>query len=161
MDLKTKIAAAGLTSAAALIMYFEGLYLKPYRDPVGILTDCYGHTGPDVQVHRYNTKAQCEAKLYDDMLEAADVVDSCVHVPLNRYQRSAWVSFAFNVGRGKKGVKDGMCVLKNGNVPTHVRLLNARQYDAACNMLPKWANPPLKGIIKRRAAEQALCLTKE
>lgn len=161
MDVKTRIAALGLTAAAGLAMYFEGLYLKPYRDPVGILTDCYGHTGPDVRVNKYNTVAECEQKLLDDLVEANDVVDSCVKVPLNRYQRSAWVDFAFNVGHGKKGVKDGMCVLKNGNVPRHVNLLNSRQYDAACNMLPQWANPPLRGIIKRRAAEQALCLTKE
>ena len=31
-----------------LISSFEGLALKTYRDPVGILTIGFGHTGPDV-----------------------------------------------------------------------------------------------------------------
>ena len=44
-------------------------------------------------------------------------------------------SFAYNVGPGKRGKKDGMCVLKSGATPRHVRRLNAGQHALACSSL--------------------------
>jgi lysozyme len=159
VDVKTKLAALGLAGALAIIPIYEGTFLKRYIDPVGIPTDCTGHTGPDVRA--VNTQAQCDEKLSADILTANKVVDSCVTVPLNPNQRSAFVSFAFNVGRGGKGIKDGFCELRSGGAPSFLRKLNAKDYAGACNGLNQWVNAggkPLPGLVKRRQAESALCM---
>lgn len=157
--LKAKIVALGLAGSLAIIPVFEGLRLKRYRDPIGIWTDCVGHTGPDVRA--VNTPAQCDQKLMQDVLTAWGVVQSCVTVPLNPNQRAALVSFAFNVGHGEAGVKDGFCVLKNGNQPRFLKSLNAGNYAAGCYGITSWVNAagkPLPGLIKRRATEYQLCM---
>ncbi|HTD03821.1 lysozyme [Undibacterium sp.] len=44
---------------------------------------------------------------------------------------------------------------------TMVRKLNAGDYAGACNELPRWVyagGKILPGLVKRRAAEQELCL---
>jgi lysozyme len=159
-SLKDRIIIGGLTAVCALLPVFEGTKLKAYRDPIGIWTDCVGHTGPDVRPGGLNSTAQCDEKLYKDVLTANAVVNSCVTVPLNDNQRSAFVSFAFNVGRGGRGIKDGFCVLKNGNQPSFLVKLNNKDYTSACNGLTKWVNAagqPLPGLVKRREAEATLC----
>ena len=159
MDLKSKIVALGLVGSLSIIPVFEGLRLKMYRDPIGIPTDCFGHTGTDVAA--VNTLAQCYQKFYKDILVANAVVDSCVTVPLNPNQRSAFASFAFNVGSGRKGGKDGFCILKNGNQPAFLKALNRSDYSNACYGLTNWVNAagkPMQGLINRRNAEMALCM---
>lgn len=158
-SLKSKAVAAALVAAAGLCYQFEGTYLKPYKDPVGIWTDCTGHTGPDVQPGRLNTKAECEAKLQADLLEANATVDRCIQVPLTIGQRAALVDFAFNVGPGGRGVKDGLCYLKSGAVPTIRRKFNTGDYAGGCAELVKWNAQRLRGITKRRIAETTVCLT--
>ena len=54
--------------------------------------------------------------------------------------------FVFNLGFG------------NLERSTLLRLLNAGDYAGAAMEFPKWHLPPLPGIIRRRAAEQALFL---
>lgn len=157
MDVKTKLAGVALAACTSLVLYFEGNRPVPYKDPVGIWTDCVGHTGPDVVPGRKNTPEQCAAKLKDDLWKAEYVVDRC-YPGISGYQRAAMTSLAFNVGPGGKGVKDGVCTLKSGKAPTMRRLYTAGDERGMCNELPKWANPPLPGLVKRRAAEQALCL---
>lgn len=158
--LKTRLLALGLAPALALAMHFEGTVFKTYKDPVGIPTDCTGHTGADVVLGKVNTPAECQAKLEQDMLAANAVVDSCITAPLNGDQRSALSDFAFNVGGGAKGVKDGLCHLKSSGAPsTMARLFNQQRYTEACHEFPKWNKPTnLRGLQLRRAAEEALCL---
>lgn len=160
-NLKTKLVGIGLAAAMLLVPVYEGLRLKTYLDPIGIPTDCFGHTGKDVVMGATNTLVQCNEKLYADLLTANKVVDSCVTVPLNGNQRSAFVSFAYNVGGGRKGGKDGFCILKNGAQPSFLRALNKRDYTVACNGLLQWVNAagkPLRGLVLRRGSEVALCL---
>lgn len=162
MDLKAKVFAAGLAAAVAFVPVYEGLRYRPYKDPVGIWTDCYGHTGKDVVPGRVNTQGQCDVKLYQDLLTANATVDRCTKVPLTDNQRSAFVSFAFNVGPGGKGVKDGYCTLKSGVQPSFLRKLNSRDYIGACNGLSEWTQAGgqvLPGLVKRRAHEVKVCLT--
>lgn len=158
MTLKNRVVALGLAGALSIVPVYEGLRLKRYKDVIGIWTDCYGHTGKDVSA--VNTPAQCEDKLYADLLAANAVVESCVEVPLTPNQRSAFVSFAFNVGPGKAGVKDGFCVLKNGNRPRFLRKLNSGDYTGGCDGLLDWVNAagkPVRGLVLRRQSESALC----
>jgi lysozyme len=158
---KAKLVAMGLTVALTLIPFYEGTRLKAYKDPVGIWTDCIGHTGPDVR--SVNTMEQCNAKFYADLATADATVQRCVAVALSSNERSAYSSFAFNVGPGKVGVKDGFCTLKSGRTPTFLKALNAGNREAACTGLLQWdkaGGVPLPGLTKRRKAESVLCLTK-
>jgi lysozyme len=156
---KAKLIALGLAGALALVPIYEGIRLKAYKDPIGIRTDCIGHTGADV--NDVNTLEQCYTKFYGDLAEANKIVDSCTEVTMSSNERSAYASFAFNVGPGRTGVKDGFCILKSGNTPQHIKLLNAGQHVQACNALLLWTKAGgvvLPGLVTRRKAEQALCL---
>lgn len=151
--------ALALLLAGGLITTSEGTLYVPYRDPLGILTVCEGHTGSDIVPGKRYTVAECAAFKRADMLEANATVDRCITAPLTAGQRAALIDFSFNLGPGRAGVKDGLCTLKSGAVPTIRRLFNAGQYTAACNELPKWNAQKLPGITKRREAERKLCLT--
>lgn len=163
MSPRNKLLSLGLGFLLTLAAGFEGRNLITARDPIGIPTSCFGHTAT-AKMGQKKTPAECDELLSTDLLVANSVVDSCVHVPLNVNQRGAFVSLAFNVGRGKKGVKDGFCVLYSGRQTTLVRKLNAGDYVGACNELSTWVLAGGKiwpGLVKRRAAERALCLTAE
>lgn len=152
----------GLGGAFNVVDKFEwtGKELTSYLDPLGIRTICRGHTGYLAQ-RGYATREECDKITLEDLQRFKKVVESCVHVPLSNGELNAWVSFAYNVGPGKKGVKDGMCMLKNGRVPTHVRLLNEGKHRAACEMLLQWTMPGTvvyNGLLRRRTDELALCV---
>ena len=52
----------------ALIKEFEGLELKAYKCPAGVLTIGYGHTGPDVIPEMEITQANADDLLKGDLL---------------------------------------------------------------------------------------------
>lgn len=142
----------GATAAAALLYYvptFEGMVLRGYQDPIGIVTACSGHTATAVLGKPY-TKAECERLLQQDLSEHAEGVLDCTpglkgHIP----QLAAAVSFAFNVGVSK------YC----GS--TMARKFNADDYTGACAELDKWVyagGQKLPGLVARRAAEKDLCM---
>ena len=145
------VLALGLGAAVPVIKHFEGKENEAYVDPVGIPTICYGHTG-GVKLGQRLTDAECTELLAGDMLEAAESVNRCVTKPMADHQRAAFVSFAFNVG-GSKFCKSSIA-----------RLASAGRMTEACNQLPRWVyagGRVLPGLVKRRAAEQALCLGQE
>ena len=151
MNWKEKLIAAIGTGAVALavplVAKYEGTVLRSYRDPVGIVTACTGHTGPELKIGQTYTRQQCEDMLYKDLAKHADAL-ACVSQPLTDGQRAAFVSFAFNVGEG------AFC----GS--TLVRKANAGDFDGACAELSRWTyagGKQLPGLIKRRAAERQLC----
>jgi lysozyme len=94
----------------------------------------------------------------EDLDSAALWVDEWVSTPLNQNQYDALCDFVYNVGPGIKGKRDGFVWLKSGQPSTMLRLLNAGDYTGAAMEFPKWNLPPLPGIIRRRATEQALFL---
>jgi lysozyme len=77
----------------------EGTVHRTYRDPIGIVTACTGHTGPELRMGQTFTREQCEAMLYQDLAQHADAL-GCIRQPLTDGQRAAFLSFAFNVGEG-------------------------------------------------------------
>lgn len=154
-----KIGAGAVALVLPCVMFFEGTVLKGYRDPIGIVTACTGNTS-DAQLGRNYTPAECEELLAKDLLEHDKIVDRCVRVPLQPHERAAYLSFAFNVGPGRAGQRDGFCVLRNGRTPTFLARLNAGDRAGACAGLSDWTRAGgqvLPGLVKRRAAERAMC----
>ena len=147
------IAGAALALASSMIAGFEGLRLRAYRDPVGILTVCYGHTGADIDAGKKYSRAECEQLLQRDIEKHAAAL-ACIKTPLTENQKAAFVSFAFNVGKGK------FCK------STLVKKANAGDMAGACAELSRWVYGnqggvmvKLPGLVKRRAAERAVCET--
>ena len=142
----------GATTAAVLLYFtpqFEGMVLRGYKDPIGVVTACAGHTATAVLGRAY-TKAECSQLLQQDLEEHAEGVLRCTPGLKGRIpQLAAAVSFTFNVGITK------YC----GS--TMAKKFAAQDYKGACAELPKWVyagGEALPGLVKRRAAEYALCV---
>lgn len=146
--------AVALALAASIAIPAEGLRQYAYYDPPGILTVCYGHTGGVVKGRKYSMD-ECRNLLNADMLEAVDTVERC-HPGLPVNVLAAFSDAVFNIG--PKVACDS----------TASKMLAAGDIAGACNQLPRWNKStisgvlvPLPGLTKRRAKEQALCLTGE
>lgn len=140
--------------ATVIAVPAEGLRQWAYRDPPGILTICYGHTG-NVDPTRKYTMDECKALLDKDMLHAVSTVDSCrPGLPVNVL--AAFSDAAYNIGPS---------IACDSTKSTAARYLAAGQLKDACNQLPRWSKArvggvmvDLPGLVKRRKAEQELCL---
>lgn len=148
----SRAALAGTIGAgccAILLSYvpqFEGVILRGYKDPIGIVTACAGHTKTAVLGRPY-TPQECETLLVGDLAEHAEGVDKCTTRSLTTGQRAAAISFAFNVGVAR------FCS------STFARKLNAQHPDA-CAELDKWVyagGEVWPGLVTRRATERAIC----
>ena len=142
-----KIGASSVALVIPLVVYYEGVVLRTYSDPINKITACTGHTGPELRMGQRYTKEQCETMLYGDLLKHADAL-SCIKTPLADNQKAAFLSFAFNVGNG------AFCK------STLVRKANAGDLIGACAELSRWVmagGRELPGLVKRRAAERQLC----
>lgn len=147
-----------LLLAALLIRPWEGVSLQPYRDVVGVLTVCHGHTG-NVQARSY-TQAECDALFASDLGHAWATVQGCYSGPMTEYQAAALVSLAFRTGPGAKGVKDGVCWLKSGRQPRIRMAANAGRWDEACAQFDHWVyagGQRVRGLVRRAEAERRLC----
>jgi len=150
--------------AKSLIRKWEGLRLKAYPDPASggsPWTIGYGHT-LRIKQGDVCTKEQAEKWLEEDLQDAYNIVDKFVTVKLNKNQRDALASFVFNVGPGRKGVKDGFVTLKVGRPSTMLTKLNQGDFKATADEFPKWnkgAGKVMAGLTNRRKEERALFLT--
>lgn len=130
-----------------LVKASEGLRLKAYRDPVGILTIGYGHTGSDVREGQTLSEQEAVQLLMDDVRFAEVAVKAYVNVPISQNQYDALVDFTFNVGVG---------ALQSS---TLLKKLNAGDYIGAGQEFHRWnkaGGKVLPGLTKRRASEAAL-----
>jgi lysozyme len=157
---RTRLTAGLLAAAVAIIGAYEGLRHRAYLDPIGIPTICYGHTA-GVQLSQAKSTEECEGLLGEEILAANGIVDRCITVPLTDGQRLALVSFAFNVGPGRAGVKDGLCTLKSGRQPQIRQRFNRGDYAGGCRALTEgWMTARgvrLPGLVRRRNEERAYC----
>lgn len=162
------LVTSGATATAVMLAFTpekEGRSLTAYRDPLGVVTICDGDTH-GVKMGDVRTPAQCDAATLREISAALTIVDRCVTVPLTENERAAYGDFAYNVGPGAKGVKDGFCMLKSGRQPTFLRKLNAGDHVGACNGLLEWV-PDVDGpqahiragLLLRRQQEVEICLT--
>jgi len=155
--------AGAVSLAAAMAAGFEGNVPTPYRDVTGVLTVCYGHTG-SVEQRRY-TDAECQALLQKDMAEANATVRRCVGRDMPVNVEAALTDLTYNVGpgrvaRGRDRGHDGFCVLKNGRPSTIRTFAMLGDWQNVCDQFKYWGfggGNQLPGLVKRRAAEQAMC----
>lgn len=151
-SLKKKLSAAvaggAMAIAAVLIPSLEGVEYKPYRDVVGVLTVCYGHTGSDIIPDKTYTEAECKALLDKDLQPFARSVERSVKVPASEYQKAALISFSYNVG------------VKAFESSTLLKKLNAGDSRGACDEMRRWnkaGGKVWKGLINRREVEREIC----
>lgn len=130
----------------ALIKRFEGLRLKAYRCPAGILTIGYGTTR-GVKTGQTITEARADELLREDVQAFEQAVTETVTVPLTQGQFDALVSLTYNIGPGAF------------RASTLLRLLNRGEYAQAAAQFDRWnrgGGKVLPGLVKRRAAERRL-----
>ncbi|WP_343735347.1 lysozyme [Acidovorax sp.] len=145
--LAAKIGAGAIALAVPLVAHFEGYVPWVYRDPIGRLAACYGHDDQTMTPGKRFTAAECQAMLDEDLLKHAAALD-CIKRPLTDGQKAAFLSFAFNVGT------NAFC----GS--TLARKANAGDMAGACAELSRWTlagGKELPGLVRRRAAERAVC----
>lgn len=147
---RTKLVGLVGAACAGIILFcvpsFEGVVLRGYKDPIGIVTACAGHTATAVLGRPY-TQAECDKLLVDDLVSHAQGVNRCITYPITTGQRAAAVSFTFNVG------VSAFCR------STFAKKLNAGD-PTACAELSRWTKAggqELPGLVKRRKAERAIC----
>lgn len=167
------IGSAGIIAASAIATPFiggwEGLSLKAYLDPIGIPTICRGET-KDVYIGQVKTLQECDDMTKARVREFTAQVAEAITVPVPETRLAAFTSFAYNAGIN---AFRGSSMLKK---------LNAGDAIGACNGLTSWVcvtvkpgkgvsegvcttsrrdKKPLRGLVKRRAAERELCLQGE
>ncbi len=98
---------AAISICTPFVVKFEGDKPVGYADPVGIPTAGAGHTRPDVVIGKWYDDATRRRWLQDDLSDAAATVERCAPATIDIYQRAAFVSFAYNIGPGKKASKTG------------------------------------------------------
>lgn len=145
----TKASQKGLD----LIKRFEGLELKPYKCPAGILTIGYGNTyypsGAKVKTTDPAITAQKAEELLKFLLGSYEKdVDSFCRDDINQNQFDALVSFAYNCG--PRSLKSS----------TLLKKVNANPKDVTiADEFLKWnkaAGRVLAGLTRRRQAEADL-----
>ena len=142
-----KINLAGLD----LLKHFEGLRLRAYRDPVGILTIGYGSTGPHVRVGMTIMEQEAEDLLRRDLSRfERGVAQAVADVPTTDNQFSAMVCLAFNIGLGAFGRSTVLRMHKKGS---------HKLAAAAFLLWVKAGGKTLKGLVRRRNAERKLYLS--
>lgn len=142
-----------------IIKEFESLRLTAYYDPIGKLTIGWGSTRGVVAGMKIDKKKANELLEFD--LEEAETILNNLELDLTSNEFSALVSFVFNVGPGKTGVKDGFVRLRNGQPSTMLRMLRLGDKPAAADQFPNWCRAGgkiLMGLVRRRAEEKALFL---
>jgi lysozyme len=147
-----RMAISALTlSAAGLIgiALHEGYRGDAYGDAVGVATIGFGTTegvrrGDRITVERALVRLGQDVERFERELRA------CIgDVPMYQHEWDAIISWAYNVG------SEAACR------STLVRKLQARDYEGACNELPRWVfagGQRLPGLEVRRERERRQCL---
>ncbi|RTL18742.1 MAG: lysozyme [Sphingomonadaceae bacterium] len=148
------VAAAALTTP--FVAGWEdgpaGPALLPYRDIVGVWTQCSGETLGVTARSPKETPAGCAIKLDRRLAGFAQAVATCTPSLRGRdYQWAAATSLAYNIGTGAycKSTVD--------------RRFDAGDWRGACDAFLMWnkaGGKVVAGLASRRRAERDLCLTR-
>lgn len=135
-----------MTALYALIRRFEGLRLKAYFCPAGVLTCGYGTTGPDIKRDTVWTKEQSEVRMQAD---AAKFIAAAKKLCPGQFgdNRAALADFAYNLGATRLAGS------------TLRRKINAGDIEGAKIELGKWVRGGgriLPGLVLRRAVEASM-----
>lgn len=138
------------TAAHALIERDEGLVLHAYRDPAGVETIGFGHTGPDVHPGEVITPAMAEALERQDEARFAAIIDHMLgSASTTDNQFGAMCSLAYNIGDGHFARST---VLRKHLVGDY------RGAAAAFALWDEVHGQILAGLVRRRTEEAALYL---
>lgn len=132
-----------------LIIRFEGLRLKAYKDMVGVLTIGYGLTEERYTSLKEITETQAVSLLFSYIEDFEKKVNNLLNIEINDNQFSALVVFAYNLGLG---------ALRRS---TLLKDVNAKRFDKAADEFLKWTNAGgkhVEGLVTRRKAERELFL---
>lgn len=154
-SLRARISAAigGGAIAIATVMLsgnggLEGREYVPYKDVVGVITVCDGHTGKDIILNKRYSDAECDALTKADLERIAKQVNPSIKVKTTETQLAAIYSFSYNVGAN---------AFINS---TMLKKLNAGDYAGACDELKRWVyagGKKWKGLMNRRDVEYEVC----
>lgn len=151
--MKGKILAGSVAGAVALatpfIALWEGVELRAYRDIVGVPTICYGETR-GVKMGDSATLAQCNSQLAKAVAEFEAAARPCLPAALPDKTRAAFVSFSYNLGP--------KILCTSPTMRGHLRLGNVRGACDAMLLFVKAGGKTVRGLVRRREAERALCL---
>lgn len=131
-----------------IIKMYEGLRLRSYKCPAGVVTIGYGHTGSykgkPLTLGMAITKEEAEELLKQDLVKYEKYVDD-LHRDFNENERAALISFCYNCG------------------PASLRSLcrnrTNEQIGEALLLYNKAGGKVLAGLTKRRKAERELFFT--
>ncbi len=146
---RTVSLGAVLALAAAVIAPFEGRELRAYRDIVGVWTICDGDT-QGVRPGQVATPAECDSRLAARVAQSEREIRPCLPADLPDPTRAAFISAAYNIGSG------AFC----GS--SMARRARAGDLRGACEALRLWnkaGGQVVRGLVRRREAERALCLS--
>jgi len=147
------VALIGAGAALILVPFvgqWEGNELVPYKDIVGIWTNCQGNT-KNVDPNKVMTPEECETVNEQQLIAHAKPVMACVPgLTRNRpNQLAASVSLAYNIGT------TGFCR------STVARRFNAGNWRGGCDAFLMWdkaGGRRIRGLTRRRQAEREICL---
>ncbi len=127
-----------------LIKRFEGLYLKAYVCPAGVLTIGYGHTRGVKPGDKIN-ELQAEIYLREDLEEVEKQLNH-LSLPVNQNQFDALCSLVFNVG------------ITRFMQSKMLKRIRALDQDASVEFddWNKAGGKVLPGLVARRRAEKEL-----
>lgn len=138
--------------AIDIIKHFEGCKLVAYKCSAGVWTIGYGSTfyenGARVKQGDKINQERAESLLLITISKFSLEVSKLIKSPVNDKQRSALISFAFNLG-SRTLSKSDLLKLVNLN-PNHLRI--AAEFNRFINSGGK----PSNGLIRRRKAESQL-----
>lgn len=139
------------------IKRWEGLETKAYQDIAGVWTIGYGHTASfrdgSFDPASLIDAPRAEALLRGDLFSREETVRRLVVVAISQHEFDALVSFEFNTGALSRS--------------TALRRLNDGDRSGAAKALTWWKKATISGqrivvagLVRRRAAEAALFLTR-
>ena len=175
MDMKKYLlglgfSAAVVISATQLTAPSEGFVDKPYLDPVGIYTTCYGTTDNNnigvVIKDKVYTEQECTLMLAQELQEIEHKITPMIKVQINDYQKAAFLDFSYNLGTTAFQKSSILGLMNAGNTKAACARLMEYVFAGSCKQgmkdcvqtsSGKWKFK-FNGLVKRRELEMKYCL---
>ena len=147
---KRLIGLLGIPAAAlvtGMVALWEGKSNDPYNDLIGVATVCYGETRVEM---RHYTDEECADMLQEGLAAfAGPVLKRNPNLKNRPNQLAAAVSLAYNIGPA------------NYNRSTVARRFSQGRWKEGCDAFLMWnraGGQVVKGLVRRREYERAICL---
>lgn len=130
-----------------LIKGFEGFSSVVYDAGDGHRTIGYGHVLKSSENYTKITERQASILLKEDIAEKQKQIEKLVKVELNSNQKTALISFVYNIGIGAF------------EKSTMLKKINSGDFSGASNEFDRWIHVNKKiivGLINRRKTEKEL-----